>query len=132
MRRDVMATLIRTGYDAPDSDRQFRRATAKKCKDLLRRQTRYMTDRVPFVIQYFPGAQKLHHVLRSFQHIIVDDDERFAKIFPMPPLLTFKQPPNLKQTIVYSKPPSLQDDINHNITQPCHGNLCKAWTLPSL
>eukprot|EP00061_Rhincodon_typus_P009949 g33842.t1 len=48
---------------------------------LLRRQTRNTIDRVPFIVQYFPGVQKLHHVLRSLQHII-DDDEHLAKIFP--------------------------------------------------
>eukprot|EP00061_Rhincodon_typus_P014201 g41085.t1 len=79
---------------------------------------------VSFVIQYFLGAEKLRHVLRSLQHVI-DDDEHLGKIIPMPPLLAFKQPPNLKQIIVRSKLSSLQDNIDHNTIQPCHGNLCK-------
>eukprot|EP00061_Rhincodon_typus_P005457 g24990.t1 len=77
-----------------------------------------------FVIQYFLGMEKLHHVLRSLQNIINDDD-RVTKIFPKPSLLTFKQPLNLKQAIVRSKLPSLQENINHNTTQPCHSNFCK-------
>eukprot|EP00061_Rhincodon_typus_P009592 g33220.t1 len=68
---------------------------------------------------YFPGAEKLYHVLRSLQHII-DDDEHLTKIFPTPPLLIFKQLPNLKQTIVRSKLPSFQDNIDHNTIQPRH------------
>eukprot|EP00061_Rhincodon_typus_P005892 g25956.t1 len=87
-----------------------------------------MTDGVPFVIQYFPGAEKLRHVLCSLQHII-NDDEHLTKIFPTPPLLAFKQPPNLKQTIVCCKLPNLQDNINHYTTQPCHGNLCKTCQI---
>eukprot|EP00061_Rhincodon_typus_P003019 g19088.t1 len=87
-----------------------------------------MPDRVPFVVQYFLGVEKLCHVLCSLQHII-DDNEHFAKIFPTPPLLAFKQLPNLKQTIVRSKLPSLQYNINHNTTQPCHGNLCKTCQM---
>eukprot|EP00061_Rhincodon_typus_P008629 g31406.t1 len=79
---------------------------------------------LPFVIQYFPSAEKLHHVLRSLQHVI-NDNKHLTKIIPMPPLLAFKQLPNLKQTIVCSKLSGLQDNINHNSTQPCHGNLCK-------
>eukprot|EP00061_Rhincodon_typus_P011996 g37411.t1 len=98
--------------------------SAKNHDDLLRRQIRHMIDKVPFVIQYFPGAEKLHHVLHSLQHITDDDD--LAKIFPTPPLLAFKQLPNIKQTIVRSKLASLQDNIDHNTIQPCHGNLCKA------
>eukprot|EP00061_Rhincodon_typus_P011578 g36700.t1 len=68
--RVLKDALIRTGYDAQLIDQWFQCATAKNCNDLLRRQTQNMTDRVPFVIQYFPGAEKLHHVLHSLQHII--------------------------------------------------------------
>eukprot|EP00061_Rhincodon_typus_P000729 g12587.t1 len=81
-------------------------------------------DRVPFILQYFPRSEKLLQVLHSLQHII-DDNEHLVRIFPTFPLLTFKQPPNLKQTIAHSKLPNLQDNINHNTIQHCHGNLCK-------
>eukprot|EP00061_Rhincodon_typus_P003441 g20084.t1 len=87
-----------------------------------------MPDRVPFVVQYFPGAEKLRHVLRSLQHII-DDDEHLARIFPMTPLLAFKQLPNLIQTIVHNKLPSCQDNIDHNTIQLCHGNFCKTCQI---
>eukprot|EP00061_Rhincodon_typus_P014198 g41079.t1 len=56
-------------------------------------------------------------------------DEHLAKIFPTPPLLTFKQLPNLKQTIIDCKQPTLQDNIDHNTTQPRHGNLCKTYQI---
>eukprot|EP00061_Rhincodon_typus_P009813 g33603.t1 len=76
-----------------------------------------MSIRVPCIVQYFPGVEKLRHVLHSLQHII-NDDEDLTMIFPMLPLLAFKQPPKLKQTIIHSKLPSLQENINHNTTQP--------------
>lgn len=116
------------GYDARLINRQFQRATAKDRNTLLRRQTRDTTDRVPFVVQYFPGAEKLRHLLRSLQHVI-DDDEHLAKAIPTPPLLAFKQPPNLKQTIIRSKLPNLQENSNHDTTQPCHGKLCKTCQI---
>eukprot|EP00061_Rhincodon_typus_P015204 g42749.t1 len=37
-----------------------------------KRQTRDMTDKVPFVVQHFSRVEKLHHVLRGLQHIIDD------------------------------------------------------------
>eukprot|EP00061_Rhincodon_typus_P003476 g20186.t1 len=115
--------LIGTGYDAQLIDHQFHQATAKNRHDIFK-------DRhgIWDIVQYFPGAEKLHHVLRSLQHII-NDDELLTKIFPTPPLLAFKQPPNLKQAIVCRKLPSLQDNIDHNTTQPCHGNLCKTCQI---
>eukprot|EP00061_Rhincodon_typus_P003418 g20036.t1 len=126
--RHLKDALMRIGYDAQLIDCQFRCATAKIRNDFLRRQTQHTTDKMTFVIQYFPGEEKLHHVLHSLQHII-DDNEHLAKIFPTPSLLAFKQPPNLKQTIVSSKLPSLQHNIDHNTIRPCHGNLCKTCQI---
>ncbi|XP_078083736.1 uncharacterized protein LOC144503102 [Mustelus asterias] len=120
--------LIRAGYGARLIDRQFRRATAKNRTNLLRKQTRDTADRVPFVVQYFPGAEKLRHLLRSLQHVI-NEDKHLAKVIPTPPLLAFKQPHNLKQTIVRSKLPSFQENSDHGTTQPCHSNLCKACRI---
>ncbi|XP_067831053.1 cytochrome P450 2C31-like isoform X3 [Heptranchias perlo] len=48
---------------------------------------------------------------------------------PSPHLHYFKQPPNLKQTIICSKLPSFQENSIHDITQPCHGNLCKTCQI---
>eukprot|EP00061_Rhincodon_typus_P005322 g24683.t1 len=106
----------------------FRDATVKIRNDLLRRQTPDMSDRVPFIVQYFTRAEKLCHALHCLKHII-DDDEHLINIFPTPSLFTFKQPPNLKQTIGHSKLPSLWDNIDHSTTQPCHGNLCKTCQI---
>eukprot|EP00061_Rhincodon_typus_P002515 g17757.t1 len=119
---------IRTRYNAQLIDHKFQRATVKSHNNLLRKQTQDTTDRLLFVVQYFPKAEKLHHVLHSLQHVI-DDDKHLTKIIPMPPLLTFKQPPNLKLTIVHSKPPSLQNNSDHDTTQPCHGNRCKTCQI---
>eukprot|EP00061_Rhincodon_typus_P011135 g35933.t1 len=65
-------TLIGTGYNAQLIDRKFQSATAKHRNDLLRRQTWDTSNRVPFVVQYFPGAKKLRHFLRSLQRVIDD------------------------------------------------------------
>eukprot|EP00061_Rhincodon_typus_P015540 g43268.t1 len=114
------------GYDAQLMDHHFQCATAKNRNNLLRSPTQI--DRTPFIVQYFPGAEKLCHVLRSFQHVI-DDDEHLTRVFPLPPLLAFKQPPNFKQAIIRSKLSRLQDNINRNTTKPCHGNLCKTYQI---
>eukprot|EP00061_Rhincodon_typus_P008734 g31604.t1 len=111
--------LIRTGYNAQHINRQFRHATVKNCNVLLRKQTQNMTNKVSVIVRYFLGEAKLR-----FQHVI-DDNEYLFKIIPTLPLLTFKQPPNPKQTIAHSKLPSLQNNSDHKTTQPCHGNLCK-------
>eukprot|EP00061_Rhincodon_typus_P011409 g36389.t1 len=122
----VMQELQPTLYIRYIDDIFFLWTHATNHNVLLRRQTWDMTDRVTFDIQYIPRVEKLRHVLRSLQHI---DDEHLAKIVPMSPLLAFKQPPNLQQTIARSKLPSLQSDTDHNTTQPCHRNLCKTCQI---
>eukprot|EP00061_Rhincodon_typus_P009124 g32366.t1 len=118
-------------YNAQLINHQFQRSTAKNHNDLHGRQTQDETDRLPFIVQYFPAAEKLCHVLHSLHHII-DDDEHLAKVFPMPSLLTFKQPLNLNQTIVCSKRPSLQDNIDHSTMQPCHGYFYKTCQIVNM
>eukprot|EP00061_Rhincodon_typus_P011565 g36676.t1 len=119
--------LIRTEYDAQLIDRQIRHAIVKNHNDLLGRQTQDTNCRIPLVVQYFPGAESLCYVLHRLHHVI-NDDEHLAKAIPTPPLLTFKQQPNHKQTIICSKIPSLQDNISHNMPQT-HGNSCKTCQI---
>eukprot|EP00061_Rhincodon_typus_P005359 g24770.t1 len=60
---------------------------------------------------------------------VIDNEEHLAKIIPTPLLFALKQPSNLTQTIICRKLPSLQDNIEHNTIQPCHGNLCKTCQI---
>eukprot|EP00061_Rhincodon_typus_P004621 g23024.t1 len=62
--------LIRMKYNAQLIDRQFQHATARDHNDLLRRQTHDTSNRVPSIIQYFPGVERLRHALHSLQHVI--------------------------------------------------------------
>eukprot|EP00061_Rhincodon_typus_P018385 g47537.t1 len=123
--------LIRMGYNAQLLNHQFQCVTAKNHNNLLQRQTQDTTDRVPCIAQFFPGVERLRHVLCSLQHVI-DDDKHLTKIIPTPPILSFKQLPNLKQPNVCSKLLNHQDSIDHNITQSCHDNLCKTCQIVNI
>ncbi|XP_078054023.1 uncharacterized protein LOC144479231 [Mustelus asterias] len=85
-------------------------------------------QQVLFIIQYFLGAKELQHLLRNLQHVI-DEADHLTNAIPIPPLLVFKQPHNIKQTFVRSKLPNLQENSDHDITQPCHSNLCKTCRI---
>eukprot|EP00061_Rhincodon_typus_P008158 g30530.t1 len=101
------------------SDEEERDRHTKMLKDVLIR-TRYdaqLIDRT--------SREQRNYAMFFVAFNIINDNEHFTKIFPTPPFLALKQPSNLKQTIVRSKLPSLQDNIDHNTIQPCHDNLCK-------
>eukprot|EP00061_Rhincodon_typus_P012719 g38626.t1 len=129
----------------------FRHGLAKNRNNLLRRQTWDTTERVPFVIQYFTGAEKLGYVLHSLQHVI-DDGEHLIRAMPTPPILLFKQPHDqkdvdalemlqkrftrmlpgilaVKQVWLDWQTIQLQENRDYNTAQLCHGNLCKACQI---
>eukprot|EP00061_Rhincodon_typus_P008207 g30618.t1 len=87
--------------------------------------TRYIDD--IFFLCTSPERSN-YAILHNLQRVI-NDEKHLAKIFPTPPLLAFKQPPNLKQTIVHNKLPSHQNNIDRNTTQPCHDSLCKTCQI---
>eukprot|EP00061_Rhincodon_typus_P003673 g20683.t1 len=127
--------LIGTGYDAQLSDRQFRCATVKNCIGLFRRQAQDTSIRVPFVIQYFPGAEKLRHALHSLQHII-DDDEHLTKIFPMPSLLPPNNCQNLNRPVFAANYPAFRTTSTTTLYDPIMATSARhvrssTWTLPS-
>ena len=109
-------------------DRQLERAIRVPREELLKRHPRAVGEqfRVPLVTTYFPGAEKLRHILRNLQHIL-DSDSKCREAFPHRPLLAIRQPPNLRQILVRSKLP----DLTHsNSVQKCCNTKCK--TCPVL
>eukprot|EP00061_Rhincodon_typus_P015534 g43259.t1 len=76
----------------------------------------------------FSTSLERRNYVTFFAAFNVIDDKHLAKIISTPPILAFKQPPKLKQTILCSKLHSLQD-IDHNTTQLCHGNLYKTCQI---
>eukprot|EP00061_Rhincodon_typus_P004719 g23275.t1 len=59
-------TLISMGCDAQLIDCHFQHATAKNRNDLLRRQTQDTTNRMPFIVQCFPGAENYTMFVTAF------------------------------------------------------------------
>ena len=124
---ELQNTLQRSGYRGESIRRQFTKATRQRREDLLtRRQDNAKSDRVPFVATYFPGAEKLRRGLRRFQHLL-EEDERLAKALPAPPVLAFRQPPNLRRLLVKSKFHS-QDHQPENYVRPCGKSRCSTCT----
>jgi len=123
----LRSAFLRSGYDAGLVNRQFHRATQRDRKELLTRNNRTDSEpRVPLVVTYFPGADKLRTTLRPTQHLI-DNDPYLRRVLPLPPLLAIRQPQNLKQTLVRSKLPSLTP--TQNGTQPCNKPRCLTCPL---
>eukprot|EP00061_Rhincodon_typus_P012963 g39036.t1 len=95
--------IIRTGWDA-QLTRQLKNAV-KNGNNLLRRWTQDTTNRVSFVVQYFPGVRNY---------------AMFVAAFNISSMMTNISPRKL---------PSLQNNSDHVTTQFCHGNICKTCQI---
>ena len=113
-------SLINSGYNREIVRRQFDRAISLQRSELLvHSHIPPESERVPFVTQYFPGAEKLQRELTRLDHLI-SNDTYLSDIFPTPPFVAFRQPPNLKSKLVHSQLPHPSADA---IT-PCNAPRC--------
>ena len=118
--------LLQSGYRRKAIRKQFNRATTHDREELLIRRQKESTDRVPFVTTYFPGAEQLRKGIRKLQHLL-EDDLRLSQALPKPPVLAFRQPPNLRKALVKSKFSTGRETAN---VQPC--NHARCLTCPTI
>jgi hypothetical protein len=64
------------------------------------------TNRIPFVITYHPGLPSLSTILKQGWKIMIKD-EYLKKVFPLPPMVAYRQPKHssIRQILVKSKLP---------------------------
>ncbi|OCT85961.1 hypothetical protein XELAEV_18024132mg [Xenopus laevis] len=112
--------FIDRGYNPRVIDHNIHRATKVSRSQLLKYKQKRETNRVPLVTTYNPQLKALRKVARELQ-VTLQKDKRLHTIFPDPPLLVFRQPPNLQKLIIRS---SLSGPTN-NGTHPCGRKRCK-------
>ena len=126
---ELRQALKRNGYNANLINRQFRRAIQKDRNDLLARVNgRTSSDRTPLIVTYHPHLNKLRNITRDLQHIF-DEDPILSCIFPEPPILAFRQPPNLKNMLVRSRLSFVGEDDLRGSIQPCGHARCKTCPI---
>ncbi|OCT91557.1 hypothetical protein XELAEV_18014616mg [Xenopus laevis] len=82
-------------------DKYINAATRIPRSHLLQYKQKPKINRVPLVVTYNPQLSTLRKIARELQGTL-HKDERLKSIFPDPPLLAFRQPPNLKSLITRS------------------------------
>ncbi|KAG9460520.1 hypothetical protein GDO78_021300 [Eleutherodactylus coqui] len=76
--------------------------------------------RVPLVVTYNSQLEELRKTAKKLHHTL-HKDGRLTTIFPDPPLLCYRQPPNLRNFIIRS---ALSSDTQKG-TYPCNVRSCK-------
>ncbi|XP_059589400.1 uncharacterized protein LOC109283074 isoform X2 [Alligator mississippiensis] len=120
---DLKKAFTQQGHSSREIDSMFERATRIPREELLQyRRTPPPPNCTPLVMMYHPSLELVRKILKQLQPIL-DRDLFLKKVFPEPPILAFKQAPNLANLITRSKLPQAQNTPKGS--RPCHDKKCK-------
>lgn len=117
---ELRSAFLKLGYKPQVVDKEINRALQVPRADLLVYRTSEKGDRIPLVLTYHPQLSSIKRIVSDLQPLL-DNNEKLSEIFPNRPVITFRQPPNLRNILVRSKiSPTLP-----NGTFPCKKTNCK-------
>ena len=72
---------------------------------LLKYQTKSKSDRTPLVLTYHPHLRPINKIVKNLQPLLYKDPH-LNQIFSTPPLISYRQPPNLKLLLTSASLPN--------------------------
>ena len=99
--------LLSRGYRIKVIDAAFERARSLDRDEALKKVVREEegTNRVKFITTYDPRLPQISQILTQNWKVMVESDKRLLKAFPKPPMIVYKRPANLKDTLCRAKLP---------------------------
>ena len=98
--------LLSRGYEARGIDAAVDRARKIPRLEALKRVVRSKTARRPvFVITYDPRLPSISGIVKKNWRSMVQDPH-LAEVFPLPPLIAYKRPANIRDKLIRSKIPN--------------------------
>jgi hypothetical protein len=91
--------LKRRGYNDKVIDSGFSRASEIDRHDLLEYKEKKINKRVPLVLTYHPSLEKNSGIVRH-HWTEIQKGETLTKFFPEPPVVAFRRPKSIKDTLV--------------------------------
>ena len=119
---DLRHHLKKRGYNDKIIESGFSKASEINRNDLLEYKEKKINKRVPLVLTYHPSLEKIAGIVRHHWKEI-EKSETLAKLFPEPPVVAFRRPKSIKDTLVraaVSRPSSMVAQC-----KPCGDKRCK-------
>ena len=83
------------------------------------------TRRPVFVLHYDPRLPSITSIVRKHWRAMVNTDNHLKEVFPLPPLVAYKRPPNIKDKLIRAKvPPETQRRPSRTIPGMKRCNKC--------
>jgi hypothetical protein len=96
---DLRHHLTRRGYNDKFIESEFSKASEIDRYDLLEYKEKKINKRVPIVLTYHPSLEKISGIVRHHWKDI-GKSETLTKLFPEPPVVAFRWPKSIKDTLV--------------------------------
>ena len=108
------------GYKSKTIKNQIIKAMSIPQEPLLKYQTKSKSDHTPLVLTYHPHLRPINKIVKNLQPLL-NKDPHLNQIFSTPPLISYRQPPNLKLLLISASLPN-----EHFITGnfPCKSSKC--------
>ena len=108
------------GYKPKTVKNQIIKAMSIPREALLKYQTKLESYRTPLVLTYHPYLRPINKIVKNLQPLL-NKDPYLNQIFPAPPLISYRQPPNLKLLLTSA---SLLNERFITGTFPCNSPKC--------
>ena len=119
---DLRHHLKRRGYNDKVIESGFSKASENNRNDLLEYKEKKINKRVPLVLTYHPSLEKTSGIVRHHWKEI-EKTETLAKLLPEPPVVAFRRPKSIKDTLVRAAVSSPSSTVGQ--CKPCGDKRCK-------
>jgi peptide-methionine (R)-S-oxide reductase len=89
-------------------------------KEVLKKVEKHKNERVVLALTYHPKLPSISSIIKKHYRTMIKD-QTTKKIFPLPPMLAYKQPPNLRNKLCHAKLPKQNKQKRPMTgTKPCN------------
>jgi peptide-methionine (R)-S-oxide reductase len=97
--------LLSRGYSKNIVKETTLKALTLDRAEILKKVTKTKKDRVVLAVTYHPKLPSVSSII-SKHYKTLSKDQKAKETFPLPPMVAFKQPPNLRNKLVHAKLPT--------------------------
>ena len=120
---ELKSQLKNRGYTK--ISQQINKAKVLKRDDTLKYKSKTHNNRVPLVTTYYPNLPNLNATLRRYWPII-ESHPRLQKAIPELPIISYRRPKNIRDSLVQAKikSPQIQTQTPPSTSQACNNKRC--------
>ena len=111
------------GYNEVAIQEQCERAAGEPRQQALQKRRRVTNDRVPLICSWDERLPDLRRILRQYFPVL-QSEASLEQCFTAPPLLSFRRPRNLRDSLVYGTQKNTSAQDAPNGTQKCLHSRC--------